>query len=335
MVNPMISITYGTTDDFQVIQVDTGALSLALMPELGGKVSSLRDKRSGREWLWRNPRIPYQRVAHGASYGTNGDTGGWDECFPTVAPCDYPSPPWRGAAVQDHGELWSQSVAQDVQQNERETTLVTHWQGSALPYAFQRAIKLNAESARVRLEYTATNNGDAPMQSIWSAHPLLAIEPGMRLVVPPSARFHKWVSVPADLSEQASGLSFPFTARGIDLTTLPDASAAIALKLWSGPLDEGWATLIASDGEFRLRWDAAQLPQVGFWMNLGAWAGDAGAPYYNLGLEPCIGAQDSLAEAVTRYNLFLTLPPHESRAWWLEVELNAQGVTTASRLLNA
>jgi hypothetical protein len=62
---------------------------------------------------------------------------------------------------------------------------------------------------------------------------------------------------------------------------------------------------------------------LGIWLNLGAWAGDGGAPYYNLGLEPCIGAQDSLADAVTQYRLFETLHPGAERKWWLEVELVA------------
>ena len=44
---------------------------------------------------------------------------------------------------------------------------------------------------------------------------------------------------------------------------------------------------------------------------------------YNLGLEPCIGAQDSLADAVTQYNLYAVLPPHGSKNWWLEIELTA------------
>ena len=109
--------------------------------------------------------------------------------------------------------------------------------------------------------------------------------------------------------------------RDLDLTTLPDSSAAIALKLWSDPLADGWATLAASNGELRMRWDPALLPQLGFWLNFGAWAGDGGAPYYNLGLEPCIGAQDSLADAVVRYNLFESLAPRAARTWWLEVEL--------------
>ena len=112
----------------------------------------------------------------------------------------------------------------------------------------------------------------------------------------------------------------PASVRGIDLSSLPDAGAGIAAKLWSDPLEEGWAALRARDGELRMRWDVALLPQVGFWINLSAWAGDGGAPYYNLGLEPCIGAQDSLAEAVQR-NLCATLLPHGSRAWWLELTL--------------
>ena len=120
------------------------------------------------------------------------------------------------------------------------------------------------------------------------------------------------------------GLRFPLRLGGYDLTRLPGPSAAVALKLWSAPLGagQGWAALQASDGALNMRWDPALLPQVGFWMNLGAWSGDGGAPYYNLGLEPCLGAQDSLAEAVARHQLFGELPPGGTRAWWLEVELS-------------
>ena len=148
----------------------------------------------------------------------------------------------------------------------------------------------------------------------------------MRLRLPPSARFNRWASVPANLLGQNDNLPFPLSVHTheteIDLAVFPDVVAGVALKLWSDPLDQGWATLHAPDGELRMRWDVAQLPQIAFWMNLGAWAGDGGAPYYNLGLEPCIGAQDSLAEAVER-NLFGMLPPRGTRSWWLEVELAA------------
>lgn len=178
------SVARSTVDGFDVVSVDTGALALAMMPELGGKISSLRDLRSGREWLWRHPRMAYKRVAYGGSYIAEADTGGWDECFPTVAPCGYPSAPWSGTRLPDRGELWSQSAALDVTEAGGMIQVRTRWQGIALPYTFERAITLMARSSSLRCAYAVTNHADAPLLFIWSAHPLLAIEPGMRLPPP-------------------------------------------------------------------------------------------------------------------------------------------------------
>jgi len=318
-------VTRGTSEGFDSVEVNTGALSLRLIPALGGKISSLRDGRSGREWLWRHPRMPYQRVPHGSSYVQMADTGGWDECFPSISACAYPSPPWAGAPVQDHGELWSQPASLASGETGDSVALKTSWQGVVLPYTFERTITAAADSARLRFEYSVTNNADAPLDFIWSAHPLIAIEPGMRLLLPPEARFNCLTFAPDRPPELERGARFPLTvqasAGAIELSSLPDPAARVALKLWSDPCESGWATLRAPDGEFRMRWDPARLPQVAVWMNLGALAFDGGAPYYNMGLEPCIGAQDSLAEAVAIYNLFERLPPRASRAWWLEVEL--------------
>lgn len=318
------SITYNTVNDLEIVQVNTGALSLGIIPELGGKIHSLKDLRTGREWLWQNPRLAYKHVQHDSSYIMDADTGGWDECFPTVAACNYPSPPWAGAALQDHGELWSQAATLDIIESQTRITLRTRWHGVSLPYTFERSVTLASASAHLLIEYTVVNHSDAPMHFIWCAHPLLAIEPGMQLLLPLSARFNRSLTIPADLVARDSDLSYPSLlcvgTKEIDLTTLPDPSAALAFKFWSNPLSEGWATLRAQDGEFRMYWDAAQLPQVAIWMNIGAWAGDGGQPYYNLGLEPCIGAQDSLAEAITKHDLFATLSPQAARNWRLEIQ---------------
>lgn len=323
---PTISITKHTIDAFDAVTVANGALALTLIPELGGKIAHLRDLRSGRDWLWRNPRMAYKRGPYGPAYGAEADTGGWDECFPTVAPCVYPTAPWQHVNIQDHGELWSQLPVFEISEHTDRVILHTRWRGVSLPYSFERAVILTADSTHLRVEYAVTNTSDAAVAFIWCAHALLAIAPGMQLRTPPPARFNRWASVPADLLSQHTGLSFPLSVRvhetEIDLATLPDGATGLALKLWSDPLDQGWVTLHAPDGELRMRWDVAKLPQVALWVNLGAWAGDGGEPYYNLGLEPCIGAQDSLAEAVER-NLVGMLPPRGTRSWWLEVELAA------------
>jgi galactose mutarotase-like enzyme len=315
-------ITRGTIGEFETVIVNTDSLELVLIPSLGAKVSSLRDLRNGREWLWKNPRRAYASAPHGSSYIQVADTGGWDECFPSVMECNYPSPPWEGAFIQDHGELWTQAPELEVVEAEDGVALTTRWKGVELPYSFERTILLASGSERMQFEYRVTNDGDSPIQWIWSAHPILAIEPGMELLVPEDARFNLMGALPSQLVTQKTGLEFPLVLNGVPVSPLPEMPG-YAVKIWSDPLTEGWASLIAADGELRMRWDTKLLPQLGIWLNLGGWAGDGGAPYYNLGLEPCIGAQDSLADAVTQFHLFETLNPGEERNWWVEVELAA------------
>lgn len=320
------SVEDTTVEGYAALALATGPLALTIIPALGGKVSSLRDQRSGREWLWRHPRMAYRQVPHGSSYVAEADTGGWDECFPSVAACAYPSPPWAAAPIQDHGELWSQEAALKVEASDERLVVHTAWQGIVLPYTFERTISLTAGLAVLRCDYRVRNLSSHPLPFVWCIHPLIAIEPGMELRFPPAARFNVGASRPADLIGQTGGLTFPPPAqldgRPLDLAHLPGPDTGLALKLWSEPLAEGYTSLHASDGALHMRWDTAQLPQVALWMNLGAWAADGGAPYYNMGLEPCIGAQDSLADAVQIHNLFATVPPEGEYRWWLEIELS-------------
>jgi galactose mutarotase-like enzyme len=310
-------------EGFDGIQIQTGVIGLTLLPELGGKVSSLYDLRTGREWLWRHPRYLYKRLPHGSSYIAEADTGGWDECFPSVSACLYPSEPWQGVAIQDHGELWSQRPECEIEEHGESITVQTRWQGIALPYTFTRTITLTINSSVIRSNYEVLNNADQPMNFIWCIHPLLAIEPGMELHLPSSARFQLAGTMPADLLPSTQNLQYPFEAAGLNFPSLPEDTAACALKIWSNPLasGEGWATLRARDGNLQMRWDTTLLPQLAVWMNFGAWAADGGTAYYNLGLEPCIGAQDSLSDAVTQYHLYAVLLPNNRKAWWLEIEL--------------
>ena len=320
-----IAVSRTVVEGFEAVRIHTGLIELILVPALGGKISSLRDARTGREWLWRHPRYPYKKVPHGSSYVAEADTGGWDECFPSVAACSYPSKPWEGVAIQDHGELWSQTAEYEVEKGSGNVTLRTRWTGVALPYTLTRAITLASNSSVVRVDYEVTNESGQPIHFVWCIHPLLAIEPGMELRLPSVACFHVAGAFPDDLVNSRKNLQYPFAASGLNLPLLPETNSARAIKIWSDPLptDSGWASLIAQDGQFRMKWDASLLPQVAAWMNFGAWAADGGSPYFNLGLEPCIGAQDSLADAVNQYNLYATLPPHGSKTWWLEIELTA------------
>ena len=318
-----LALTRTIISGFENIRINNGLLELVLIPELGGKICNLRDLRTGREWLWRHPRMEYKKVPHGSSYVEVADTGGWDECFPSVAACKYPSTPWADAPIQDHGELWSQTPELEIDQQPQKISILTRWQGVVLPYIFERTITVDSVSTRLRVDYCVKNTAGQPINYIWSIHPLLAIEPGMQLSLPALARFNSNGTTPPNLLPSNSNIIYPFAMPGLDLPLVPEPSAARSIKIWSDalPEGEGWGALSARNGELRMHWDVTALPQVGVWMNFGAWSADGGAPYFNLGLEPCIGAQDSLAEAVTEYKQFAVLPPHSQRTWWLEIEL--------------
>ncbi len=323
-----LELAEATVQGFSAYTVANDLISLTLIPELGGKLSSLRDLRSGREWLWANEQLPYQEHSYGTSYVGKADTGGWDECFPTVAPCRYPLEPWRGTPLPDHGELWSQAWVTTLKEFRNGLELRTKGHGVALPYTFSRTIRIEEASDTLRFDYQVASQADDDIAFIWSAHPLFAIEPGMRVCVPDDAKLHIYLEVAPTNVQKDTHLSWPLAVRNgeksYDLTHLPDASAEVAFKVWSEPLAQGWASLEAEDGAFRFGFDPALIPQLGLWLNAGAWSGTGGEPYYNLALEPCIGAQDSLEEAVEPHNQYALLPPGGARSWWLEAQLTTR-----------
>ena len=78
---------------------------MVLLPALGGRIRDLTI--AGRQWLWHNPEIPFAvPPADATSYVLAADSGGWDECAPTIAPCTLDA-----AVLVDHGDLWSQRAA--------------------------------------------------------------------------------------------------------------------------------------------------------------------------------------------------------------------------------
>ena len=326
MVKPQLSES--SVQGFPALTLANGLISLTMVPELGGKISSIRDLRTGREWLWTSDRLPYRRLPYGTSYIEEADTGGWDECFPTVAACSYPLPPWRGLSLPDHGELWPQTWKLEIDRGSDGTpSLRTEALGVALPYVFRRSVRLASDLATLRFEYGVRSTADADIAFIWSAHPLFLIEPGTRVLLPEGAIMRAYSSVPPALLSSDRTYRWPLylsrDARELHMAQLPDRSAGVAFKLWSEPLAEGWTALEAPDGRFEFVFDPQQVPQVGLWVNAGGWSGAGGEPYYNLALEPCIGAQDSLEEAVERYHHAGILPAGETREWWLEVRLEA------------
>lgn len=299
------------------LQLSDDSVRVTVLPSWGGKVAELFDRRRQREWLFENPELPYRLPRYGASYVREFDVGGFDECFPTVGACYYPAEPWAGTPLPDHGEVWSISWTPQV---DGETLhLTTH--GIRLPYRLEKSIRLLGDG-QIRFDYRASNLSPFPLPFIWSSHPLFALRPGMRVSLPVDTM--RVYSAPAFPAQHGDRVRWP-EFNGHDLSHVPQPSVGVAAKLFSPSLSEGWAELTdpADGARFRFEFDPSVVTHLGLWINYGGWAGAPDAePYFNLAIEPCIGAPDTLDTAVNHWQTYGVLPANESLDWGLNLTLS-------------
>jgi galactose mutarotase-like enzyme len=300
-----------TVSGLPAIALRTDELEVVAVPAAGMKLSNLRRAR-GREWLWRDGPL-----------GETADSGGWDECFPTVAASPIPGAPPDAPSLPDHGELWSAPWTSSAYEHAGGVTLAGSAIGRLLPYEFHREATLDPHEPVIRLRYRVRNTGGSPFPWIWAAHPVFNVQPGTTLELP-SVRQVK-LGVVHGLPELSRGdiLSWPEAFGGDGGRFAFPGDGAWAVKLFADVGRTGRMTLTDPRRGERLEMVARpeEVPQVGIWINNRGWAPPGRQPYYHLGLEPAIGAPDRLDEAVRDWNAAQTLRPGEERSWGVEVWL--------------
>jgi len=313
-----------TVSGFAAIALRSEEVEVVAVPAIGMKLTHLRRLR-GREWLWRSDQIPLALPRAGASYVETADSGGWDECFPTVGPSALPGAPPGTPPLPDHGELWSAEWTSSVFDHAEGTTLESTARGSRLPYEFHRAVTVERSAPVVRMRYRLRHTGGAPFPWIWSAHPLLNVQPGT-LVELSGVRQVKLDAVHGrdDLS-RGDVVSWPGAIGGDPDRFAMPADGGWAVKLFGDVGPEGRMAVTDPRAGERLEVGVRpeEVSQVGVWINCGGWAPAGRRPYYNLALEPCIGAPDRLEDAVEAWGTARTLAPGEERRWALELRLPA------------
>lgn len=287
-----------------MIQLTNDHVSLQILPELGGKISSLFDKRSQREWLWSNPHLERRTPVYGSSYITTLDTGGWDEIFPSISPCELSD----GTQIPDHGDLVF--LPADVSDSSSDGLTLTTLTRS-MRTRFTRRLRL--KDSGLTIDYQLDSLGDQAHPYLWAAHPLIALEDGMIL------------ELPTDKLTTSDGLDLETTADGACRIRIHDPSKTSLpphqLKFFTERHGASWARLSSADGaSLRFDWNSEKLPYFGMWLNQRSWAGHGTEPYFNLGLEPTTAPCDSLLEAI-EMNQQLLLNPGETHHWSVQVSL--------------
>ncbi|MEA2622130.1 MAG: hypothetical protein QOH61_1040 [Chloroflexota bacterium] len=294
-------------------------MRLIVSGALGARVVSLQDRRTGREWLAQGPApSPADAAAwadEDAAFG-GAEAFGWDDCLPTISRSPDPLDP-GAPALRDHGDFWGReaSITGDA------ATLVTEWPAGRWGLGFLRRHRL--DSSAVIAEYAAYNPGRRPVPFLWSAHPLLQLDPGTRLHLPRIDRVRVHGSEGIAFTGRHAGWPRATAAdhSSVDLDVVADLAAGYAMKAFVTGL-EGRAGALAPDGSWiGIAWDPVFAPILGLWMDYGGWPADD--PVHQVALEPTTAAHDSLGDAMAAGQAAWIAPGRTVR-WWVRIELGIQ-----------
>ena len=307
-----------TVAGLAAIALRAGELELVAIPALGGKVSHLR-RLDGREWFWRSDVIPFRAVRSDASYLELGDNGGWDECFPNVAPGGG-VPPW--GELPDHGELWSQPWEMAVSEHDHGITLHGSAGATSRPCELRREITLLRDEPVVHAAYALRNEGHVPLPWVWSSHPMFNTPPGTVIDIPGLRQ----VRVNHGLGDVAPAANDVLAWSG---------GVADAAGRFSMPANGRWAVKLFGDvpsarrlvvteplkGERLELEPGGDVPHLGIWIESGMKTSTDGQPVHRMAIEPCIGAADVLADAIALGVAPAPLEPGEERRWSFRIRL--------------
>jgi galactose mutarotase-like enzyme len=310
----------GSLDAFVL---ENSSLRLTVVPELGGKLASLIRNESGHEYLLQpaDPEQAYRPRSFGDKFEDYGPCG-FDECLPTVAACLYPEEPFPASELPDHGDAWClPSAIEVVSEKIRLTTSL-----KSLPLRFTREIHLREST--VRIDYEATNLSHSTVTFLWSAHPLLTVEAGAEIILPPEVKEVEveW-SKDERLGNAADRCGWPKaterSGRTVELNRVAPPSAGTADKLFTTRLSKGFCGMFlpSKNESITFRFDPRLVPYAGLWLCQGGWPESRADKQFTVALEPCSGRPDSLAEAIRR-NECVVLASGKTVRWWMEIEVN-------------
>ncbi len=305
-------------DGFSKLILENKTIRTVFIPELGGKMIELSNKQTGTQFL-KEPEPsfgPYQKAYYGDEFETF-DASGFDECFPTISPSKF-SFGGRDITLPDHGELWSQSWKHE----NIDAGIKLTGRGIQIDYEFSKAIRLIDNS--ISISYKLINRSQLPFNYLWSAHPLLHVEPGSEILLPKDIKqvaLH-WSSDDT-FGKHGDSLSWPdLMGKDTNYSMIPDLSAGKAVKLFSDRLHTGYAGIYRKDVDESLmfRFNVDQIPYLGLWLCYGGWPVDSDEKHLTVGLEPTNCKSDSLGESVNT-SKHSYIDSGETICWELELSI--------------
>ncbi|PGH40142.1 MAG: hypothetical protein CRN43_04860 [Candidatus Nephrothrix sp. EaCA] len=281
------------TGNLTVLRIENDHLSIEIMPALGGKISSIYNKKLNKEFLWKNENLPVKKCKPGDCYDDN-FLGGFDELIPNDLPentdgIDYP----------DHGELWTASL--DYSLDDETAAVFGTLKLSQLFY--RKTISLEARSPTVKIQYSIKNLSDERRHFLWKLHAALNIEAGCKLET--AAGKAKVADLEYSRYRTTEAFEWP-RIEGMDASIVPDKNKSVDFfYLYDIAKPEMTLANNKENVAFRIEYDDRVFPFQWYFASYGGFLN-----HYVAILEPCTNMPMSVNEAKA-INQSATLQPGE------------------------
>ncbi|RQP19201.1 MAG: hypothetical protein EAS52_03050 [Parapedobacter sp.] len=275
----MVKFSKRQVNGLEVLSGENNDIRFEMVPALGGKLTSVFNKKLQKEFLWHNRGLALAENSAGDDYDSN-FWGGIDELLPNDIPeivdgIDYP----------DHGELWTTRLEYTLADDH--VSVFGQLPKSNLFYA--KTVSL-LEGSGIKLEYQIVNRAERRRHFLWKFHAALHIEPGDRLespaikarvVYPQSSRFGNQDEFNWPMIEGMDAALVPAKDNTMDFFYLYD-------------LPESHMSLVSDEGNHRFtyRYDGAIFPYQWYFASYGQFRN-----HYTAILEPASAMPVSVNEA--------------------------------------
>lgn len=304
-------------DKLEQISLENDFIRVIFLPQIGGKMIQLINKKTDTNFLLepQNNEKNYKPAYHGAPFDQY-DTSGFDECFPTVEACTISTESGTKINFPDHGQIWSKPWQYKITENE---TLIRTAKGINWNYSFTK--KVHLDENKFILDYEVVNYEDESLPYIWSAHPLLNVEPGDEIYLTDEIDevILNWTNDDS-IGKFGDVLKWPMIDGKNDYSTIKEMNFGKAVKLFSKRLTEvGWCALykVKTKESLLISFNNITIPYLGIWLTYGGWPTDNRPKHLTIALEPTNTCYDSLAAAIDKKS-YSVIKPMQKIEWRME-----------------
>jgi hypothetical protein len=270
-------------DGVSVVRLESSYLLVDVAPEVGGRIVSIVDKKTGYEFLWRNQQLRLELKSSGSEYDPN-FYGGIDELLPN----DLPEP-INGVDCPDHGELWTMPLSSEFVDDH----LVLRGSLPRFGLRYERRMHLRSDGPWLDFSYRVENVSRQPRHFLWKLHAALAVREGdlidcparrAQVVDPAWSRFKTTVPFQWPNTEGRSANIVPAQDGTMDFFYLFELASGE--MFWRRP---------DARLKFGYRFDTQVFPYAWLFASYGGFLG-----HYTIILEPCTSMPMSVNQAAAK-----------------------------------